>query len=65
MNKFKIGDKVRCINSDPEGRLTRGKAYVVSRVDPPIWTEILLVVEGIDLQFWASRFEKVSPNGKK
>lgn len=59
ISPFKLGDKVRCIDPDPEGKLHRGKAYIVAELNG------LVRVEGIYPYFWETRFEKVSPNPRK
>ena len=53
MSKFKIGDRVKCINSDSTiSRLKSGDIYVVSRVDEHNG----IVVEGLLISWWSERF---------
>lgn len=59
ISPFKIGDKIRCINPDPERKLRRGKAYIVIELNG------LVRVEGLHPYFWETRFEKVSANPRK
>ena len=54
MSKFKIGDRVKCIdnNNDPKGYLKLGDIYVVSKVDEHNG----IAVEGSLISWWNKRF---------
>jgi hypothetical protein len=58
MAKFKKGDRVRCVNPDPEGLLTRGEKLTVEHVETCRSGTGFVYVKG-GLAFWASRFAPV------
>lgn len=65
MSKFKVGDKVRCIDaSDHPAPLQMNKAYYVSYVGGPFGN---LRVRGVEERYSYKqvRFEKVLPNPRK
>ena len=54
MIKFKIGDRVKCINNDDTiSRLKLGDIYVVSRVDK---YNNAIVIKGSKISWWDKRF---------
>ena len=54
MSKFKIGDRVKCINNgdDPSGHLKLGDIYVVSKVG----SNNDIVIEGSVIFWFGKRF---------
>lgn len=64
MSKFKVGDKIRCINDDPHPHsLQKNRAYYVSSNDTPIGNVRLVGIED-RYSYSSNRFEKVKSNGK-
>jgi hypothetical protein len=63
MSKFKVGDKIRCIDAIGTANLKAGKSYRVLVV-PKIGSLVVLTEWG-DGVYGVERFEKVLPNRKK
>lgn len=59
---FKIGDKVRCIKAheEPGHLLIKRRAYRISQIEGASF----VYVKGDNWSYFASRFEKVLPNGR-
>lgn len=59
---FKVGDRVRAIETDPGNHITKGNTYVLTRVQSSLCPEgpLLFGDPGL-IGAFASRFEKVEP----
>lgn len=58
MGKFRVGDKVRCV--DPSRRLGPGRIYTVNAVKVEFGTQFIKPSDADGGFYYACRFEKVA-----